>query len=178
MQKNQKRMKKYIWIAALALGMTACSSEKKNEQKETQETPDSMAAAESATEEGYYGARITEEGAKPLNELTALMGEQKELQTKLSGTITECCQKKGCWMKMDMGNGQTMRVTFKDYEFFVPKNAGGKQAVIEGKAYYEETSVEELKHYAEDAGKSKEEIAAITKPEKELVFEANGVIIK
>ena len=40
------------------------------------------------------------------------------------------------------------------------------------------TSVEELKHYAEDAGETQEVIDAITEPEISLAFEAKGVIIK
>jgi hypothetical protein len=37
--------------------------------------------------------------------------------------------------------------------------------------------VEELKHLAEDAGKSKEEIEAITEPKEELKFLATGVLL-
>ena len=51
-------------------------------------------------------------------------------------------------------------------------------AVIQGKAEIETTSVEELQHYAEDAGKSKEEVEAIKEAKTELVFVAEGVILK
>lgn len=71
-----------------------------------------------------------------------------------------------------------MRVSFKDYDFFVPKDIEGKTVVFEGKAFSRVTPVKELKHYAEDAGKSKEEVAKITEPEKALVFVADGVIVK
>ena len=49
---------------------------------------------------------------------------------------------------------------------------------MEGKAYREVTSVDELKHYAEDEGKTPEEIAAIVEPVEELKFMASGVILK
>jgi hypothetical protein len=49
---------------------------------------------------------------------------------------------------------------------------------MRGTASINVTSVEELRHYAEDAKKSKEEIEKITEPKSELVFEADGVIIK
>jgi recombinational DNA repair ATPase RecF len=81
-------------------------------------------------------------------------------------------------MQLDLGNGQKMRVKFKDYAFFVPKNAAGKTAIIEGVAFKETIDVATLRHYAEDAGKSKEEIAKITQPREEINFEAKGVIIK
>jgi hypothetical protein len=72
----------------------------------------------------------------------------------------------------------SMFVQFKDYGFFMPKDLPGKEVVMKGKAYIEETSVEDLKHFAEDEGLSAEEIAKITEPKKELKFMASGVMIK
>lgn len=125
-----------------------------------------------------YGDTITADGAVPANTLASLMGDATEKDVKLEATIEEVCQKKGCWMKVDLGDGKTMRVTFKDYAFFIPKNAAGRKVVLDGVAMVEETSVESLRHFAEDAGKSKEEIEAITEGTKEVVFEARGVIIQ
>jgi len=51
----------------------------------------------------------------------------------------------------------------------------GKTIVVEGKAELKETSVSMLKHYAEDAGKSKEEIEKIKEPKKELIMIIKGV---
>jgi hypothetical protein len=135
-------------------------------------------AQEASADYTYYGDTITAEEAVPAPQLYAMMEGNEQLSVKLSGTIEECCQKKGCWMKVDMGDGKTMRVSFKDYAFFVPMNSAGKEVIMEGVATMEETSVESLRHFAEDAGKSKEEIAAITASKKELVFEASGVILK
>ena len=93
------------------------------------------------------------------------------------GTVKEVCQAKGCWMKVDAGNGQEMLVRFKGYSFFMPKDAAGKKVVLKGKAFQYETSVAELRHYAEDAGKSKKEIASIRKPQQSVRFVADGVIM-
>ena len=79
-------------------------------------------------------------------------------------------------MKLDMGDGKVVRVTFKDYGFFMPLDATG-EVVVNGKAYVAETSVDDLKHYAEDAGKTVEEIAEITSPERTFSFEADGVLL-
>ena len=125
-----------------------------------------------------YGSKIDEKGAVSVSELVTKMEGKDEMQAKVEGKVNNVCQAKGCWMTLDKGDGTTMRVTFKDYGFFVPKNISGKTVVINGKAYVDVTSVDELKHYAEDAGKSKEEIAKITEPEKALAFEADGVIVK
>ena len=73
---------------------------------------------------------------------------------------------------------ESMFVKFKDYGFFMPKDIVGKTVIMEGVAYRETTSVEELRHYAEDEGKSKEEIEKITEPQVELKFMASGVLIQ
>ena len=60
----------------------------------------------------------------------------------------------------------------------MPKDASGLTAIIDGVAKIDVTTVADLQEYAKDDGKSKEQIAAITEPKKELVFEAKGVILK
>ena len=98
------------------------------------------------------------------------------LQLALKGTIKEVCTKKGCWMKLSMANNSELMVRFKDYGFFVPLDASG-EVIVHGNAFLSETSVEDLRHYAEDAGASAEEIAAIIAPKISYNFEADGVLI-
>ncbi len=126
----------------------------------------------------YHGAKINPAGAISPQELIKKLDRTDTLQARVEGKVESVCQAKGCWMKVKLDNGQTMRVTFKDYGFFVPKNIAGKTVVFEGKAFQNVTSVKDLKHYAEDAGESKEEIARITQPERAVVFVANGVAVK
>ena len=98
--------------------------------------------------------------------------------TKLEGQILSTCPMKGCWMKMSVER-DTILVRFKDYGFFVPKNGiEGKRTIINGNISVDTLSVAQLQHYAEDAGKSKEEIALINKPEITISFLADGVLIK
>lgn len=131
-----------------------------------------------AQDAAYFGKQIDEHGAISMKELLIEMKGQEAIPVKVTGKVVESCKVKGCWMTIDQGNGSAMRVKFKDYAFFVPKDSEGKTAIIEGTAMMETTSVEELQHYALDAGKSKEEIEAITQPESQLIFEAEGVILK
>jgi Domain of unknown function (DUF4920) len=128
--------------------------------------------------QSYHGQKIAENGATPAAELTTKIGSKTELPAKVEGTVESVCKVKGCWMKLNMSNGQTMRVTFRDYGFFVPKDIVGKTVVIEGIARQSTTSVAMLRHYAEDAGKPKAEIEKITEPEKAMTFVADGVIVK
>ncbi|GHB57955.1 DUF4920 domain-containing protein [Persicitalea jodogahamensis] len=125
-----------------------------------------------------FGKKINEKSAIEASQLPAKMGDKESMNTKVTGTVESVCQAKGCWMKVKMDNGETMRVTFKDYGFFVPKDIAGKTVVVEGLAQKKTTPVSELRHYAEDAGKSKAEIAAITDSKNELAFVADGVIVK
>ncbi len=129
--------------------------------------------------EKYFGAKITADKAISYDELLEKMTKTDSLDSKVIGKVTEVCQKKGCWMSIAASdpNKQEMFVKFKDYEFFMPLDIAGRKVVMEGYAFKTTTSVEELQHYAEDAGKSKEEIAAITEPEDELQFLASGVIL-
>ena len=126
---------------------------------------------------GKYGADLSDAKAVKATKLSKTIDGKETMQLKLEGEISEVCQMSGCWMKVDTGDGNEIRVTFKDYGFFVPKDAAGKKATFEGEAKMETVDVATLKHYAEDAGKSKEEIDAITEPETKLTFIASGVEI-
>lgn len=150
-------MKKYLFVTFLLVGVYGFNT---------------------ASAQHHYGAKIDEKDAITMEQLVAKMESATELEVKVIGKVSNVCQTKGCWMTLEKGDGSTMRVSFTDYGFFMPKNIAGKTVVIQGRAKIETTTVEELRHYAEDAKKSKEEIAKITEPEKDLAFEADGVIVK
>ncbi len=168
-----------IWVSALVL-VSACKNNTNEgvEKADGQSDSTAVEAAVESVENHYFGDTISEDEAMEINGLLAMMEGQDSVKVKLSGIVNSSCQKKGCWMKMDMGNGEEMRVSFRDYGFFVPTNLDGEQAVVEGVAYIDTIDVQFLKHLAEDAGKSQEEIDAITEPEISVNFTADGVIIK
>lgn len=99
------------------------------------------------------------------------------IDVKFASNINSVCKKKGCWMKLDLGEEEESMVRFKDYGFFVPLNADNMDVIVNGKAYVTEISVEELQHYAKDAGKTEEEIAKITEPKYTYAFLADGVLL-
>ena len=96
---------------------------------------------------------------------------------KVKGKVVEVCKAMGCWAKIQKEDGSTIMIKVKDHEFAMPKDIVGKTIVVEGKAELKETSVSMLKHYAEDAGKSKEEIEKIKEPKTEIEFIATGVLV-
>lgn len=132
-----------------------------------------------ATDAVSVGAPITAKNAIAYDKLPARMEGKDSLAIKITGKVNEVCQKKGCWMTIvpDKPGQPEMRVTFKDYAFFMPKDISGKRVILDGYAYVDVTPVDVLRHYAEDAGKSKDEIMKITEPKRELAYEAKGVLI-
>ncbi len=123
-----------------------------------------------------FGIKTTAEGAVAANELTNVMAEKTTANVKVKGTVTEVCKAEGCWIRMQTASG-TMLIKMKDHSFTVPLALNGKTIVADGIAELKETSVEMLKHYAEDAGKSKTEIESITAPKKEIVLQAKGILV-
>jgi hypothetical protein len=123
-----------------------------------------------------YGTGATENGAIAVTELEKNLKDNK-FEGKVSGKVVDVCREKGCWMKLEKADGQTMMVKFKDYAFFMPKDIVGKEVVVDGEATVKEVSVKQLRHYAKDAGKPEEEIKKITAPKKELQFIAKGVLV-
>lgn len=128
-----------------------------------------------------YGEKITDENVITKEEMTEKFTSLKEgdtINVKFISSINEVCKSKGCWMKLDLDNDKESMVRFKDYGFFVPLDAENKEVIVNGKAFVTKISVKEQQHYAKDAGKSEEEIAAITAPEFTYAFEADGVLMK
>ena len=168
---------KSLLALLLILGLlVSCKNETKSD-----DTKQDAATEEVSNELAYssFGKEITDADALTSERMMAHFDAMKvgdTVNAKMKGKITEVCSKKGCWMKLDMGNDKIVRVTFKDYGFFMPLDATG-EVVVNGIAYVKETSVADLKHYAEDAGESPEEIAKITEPEVTMSFEADGVLL-
>ena len=98
--------------------------------------------------------------------------------SNIKGQIIDVCPKKGCWMNVKIDQ-DTIFVKFRDYAFFVPKSGvQGKKVFMSGDIFRDTISIERLRHYAEDAKKSKKEILAITKPEYKINMIADAVAIK
>ena len=154
-------MKKFfILVPALLLGMVVMAQPPKGKAKKGT----------------VYGANVDKSGAMPANDLTGFMKGKASANVKVQGKVTEVCQAMGCWRKLETADGPVM-VKMKDHAFYVPMALSGKNVVIEGEASVKETSVDMLKHYAEDAGKSKEEIDAIKESQKQMMIMAAGIVV-
>ena len=134
---------------------------------------------ESPNNKIYGDQNMTKEGKISGQELLNELAVNDSVQVKVEAVINSICQKKGCWMYIDLNEETEMLVRFKDYSFFVPREGmKNKDAVISGVLFYDTINVNSLKHYAYDEGKSKEEINLIKKPKLSFSFIAEGVYIK
>lgn len=131
--------------------------------------------AEPAKPGVVYGS-FSEKGktAINVNDLEKTIGEAK-YEGKVQGKVVEVCKAMGCWAKLERADGSTVMIKVKDHEFAMPVDLVGKMVVAEGSAEVKLTSVSMLKHYAEDGGKSKEEIDKIKEPKKEILMSVKGV---
>ena len=127
-----------------------------------------------------FGKEIIADDAVSASSMAAhykIMKAGDSINSKIIAEVHEVCQAKGCWMRLNLDDENEVMVKFKDYGFFVPKDIIGKKVIINGQAFVEEVSIDEQRHYAEDAGKSAEEIASITVPKRTYSFEADGVLV-
>jgi hypothetical protein len=168
-------MKKLFLLISAVAFLAACSQEP---QKST--STDSKVVETAMGKFDSYGEEISPDSAIEVTSLAAEMGNAPTYDTKVKGKVVDVCVKKGCWMSLELGNGEMMRVTFKDYGFFVPADKDkmvGKEVIVQGTAKFETISVADQKHYAEDGGESKEAIDAIKEDKNTLSFEAVGVLV-
>lgn len=94
---------------------------------------------------------------------------------RISGQVASVCAAKGCWMKLTYpGATDTLFVKFSCpvKGRLIPMDAAGRLAIVEGTFTAGEISEAEARHYAEDAGKSPEEVAKIVGPQKQLRISA------
>ncbi|WP_224490851.1 DUF4920 domain-containing protein [Robertkochia flava] len=169
-------MKFNVCVLLAWLCLTACKSENKQDQPDTKKP-----AVAAAIQDQEFGKGINADKISSAADMAGMyegMMEPDTLSVAFEAKVVEVCQMKGCWMKLDLGNDQTAMVRFKDYGFFVPKDLAGKSVVVEGNAFVDLMSVEDQKHYAEDAGSTVEDIEAIKAPKKTYTFIASGVAVK
>lgn len=164
---------RYLVILTFCLAILGCKQEKEQE---------SIIEVE-VVEQGYqsFGKEIMAEYALSAERMAEHYNNMKmgdSANAKMIATVEDVCQAKGCWMKLNMPDGEQVMVKFKDYGFFVPKDIKGKDVIVNGIAFVNEMSVDEQKHYAEDGGATPEEIALITEPKKTFGFQADGVLLK
>lgn len=161
-------MKRLFVLLLSAATLCSCSQSKPENE-----------AMEATAIENSFGAPFAEENVISATQLQQAVAGKDSLQATVTAEVVQSCQSKGCWMDVKLEDGSTMKVTFRDYGFFLPvEDLAGKTVVFTGIAKQEVISVDDQRHFAEDAGKSAAEIQAINASKEELRFVADGVILK
>ena len=124
-----------------------------------------------------FGEKIEEGSIIENSKIQNLFLAKEKFNAKLKAKVTDVCQMKGCWMKLEIGDEKDIMVNFKDYSFFVPKNIIGKEVIVSGEAFKRNISVDELKHYARDRGENESVISLIVEPKEIYSLTAKGVIL-
>lgn len=106
-----------------------------------------------------FGTPITEASLAKLEStnLSALLNQanaRSHQTTVLQTRVAKVCQKKGCFFIAQEGQHR-IRVSFKDYGFFVPTDIGGKQVTLVGELVTREVSQELAEHFSKDLNFSK-----------------------
>ena len=145
-------------LAIVAAGLTGCAS------------------TDTRMLEGWngYGDAHQVGGTTPI----AALADDAGREIALEGWVAEVCAVKGCWMRVRDDAGDVVLVRFRDYGFFVPRNARGRRTVLTGVPQVRTFSVAQRRHLLEDAGAGADEVAAVTEPSTEVVVIADGVWIQ
>tara|TARA_B100000902_G_scaffold256647_1_gene242964 strand:- start:3 stop:518 length:516 start_codon:yes stop_codon:yes gene_type:complete len=109
-----------------------------------------------------------------LTELIAQKQDYLGKEVRVSATITQVCQAKGCFF-IAMQDGEWARITFRDYAFFVPTNTANSRVLIEGIFSEVELSSTQAQHYQADLGSS--DNSADDRPSREYSIIASSVLI-
>lgn len=126
----------------------------------------------------YYGEKFNQQNAIAVKEFMVLANNTDTLETKLKVGISEVCQTKGCWMKVNLSGGEKMVVSFLEHNLFIPKDVAGKSCIVMGKTFLRPVSVEMQKQYAKDLGEETRLVDAINESIIQRCFIASGIIIK
>jgi hypothetical protein len=170
-------LKNVLFFIALTGLLSGCGNKLTKEQAKSTDTVDQK---EMTIDGQTFGESFTAGTPVTYANLMEQLQTADSVNVQFQGIVQEVCQAKGCWMTIasaESSDEMPVMVKFKDYGFFMPKDISGREVVMNGYAYKEVTPVDELRHYAEDAGKSQEEIEAITAPKEEYKFLASGVVL-
>ena len=131
-----------------------------------------LAASDSLPAGEDFGAGIRLSKSVTLSSVLAEPAAYAEAPVLVRARVSDVCQKKGCWTLLRDGE-QTVRVRFKDYGFFLPKDISGREALVEGVVTIRTISQREARHYAEESRDGRPE--SIRGPQTEIGFVATGV---
>jgi hypothetical protein len=186
-------------VATAALTLAGCSSSKHAHDEagccaseEVALAPLPGAAADSAKPPtppppvAHFGAEMKQNDgeAVPAAKVIASPAEYGDQYVRLTGTVTDVCSKKGCWLRIAAdgapAGAENIFIKFSDPPAgtLIPMQAIGKKVTAEGTLKQGMMSEAAVRHFKEDAGAPREEIEKIVGPQKQLVLSGAAVAIE
>ena len=143
-----------IWLFSLIL---ACQETPKQDVTPKAEPPKAQKseapapATKPETQQAQdFGAAFTIKEITPAKSFFAAPDSYVGKQVRVEGTVTDVCQKMGCWMVISDGQS-TLRVTTKDHKFFVAKDGAGSKCHIEGEVIARAKDPERIAHFESES---------------------------
>lgn len=128
-----------LFLALNAIALAACHTEEATPDPQTNaassasvSAPIASASAASASSAAKFGDAITISNDTPI---AAIVSSPTTFQGKAittEGIVKSVCQERGCWMTLTDDTNKTAMVRMHGHSFFVPKNASGKNARVQG----------------------------------------------
>ncbi len=175
----------FVPLAALALSGSAFAHDSKSSKGSEPEEMDCDHPAEKQSTapvkpdaQGIIvrGEKIDRAPTVKLAELLRSPEGQNGKAVVVEGKVRRACERMGCWMELaETGQGPGVRVTFKDYGFFVPVDSAGASAKVAGTVKVVDLSAASAAHYESEGGR----IAKDTKGRRrEVQLLATGVELR
>lgn len=166
-------------LCLFAMILISCKQDGGNAQSQAK---DSAAVANNVPNKpiSYYGEPFDTTGVLEYDRFLSEMPAVKDsLKVKVRGRIKEVCQMRGCWFKLespDPGKEEVM-VRLYEHDFTVSTGVKGQNVIVNGIAFYNDATVEDLKDRERNLKSGADRINGVEKPLREITISATGIIL-
>jgi len=162
-------MRSFSFLTAATLALAACGTSHAHDESGGAHHHDHGAEKAETTEVArddatwkYFGEPFTVATSVPASTVLADPAAHASAPVRMTGELSEVCQKMGCWAVVRDGEGHSVRITMKDHAFGIDKDTKGRKVDVEGTLVSKDVDPKQLEHYAEEgatehpeAGKTK-----------------------
>ncbi len=121
------------------------------------------------TEARAFGQPLSSNPLTPLAAITGAPNDFEGRTVKTEGTITQVCQRMGCWMELQAEGTPPVRVPMAGHSFFLPRDVSGRPATVEGTVGLRTLSEAERAHLESEGA---------TATARALEITASGVVVR
>jgi len=124
-----------------------------------------------------YGKDITLKEKTSISDILNNPEDYLDKTVLVEGEVLDVCSMMGCWIELASNvEGEKIKVKVKDGDIVFPEEAKGKSALVEGKVYKIELTVEEaVEYYQHQAEERGEEFEASTVTEAVTIYQIKGL---